>query len=224
MIRLFAGIPAEIARKADHDALFVLMVSILMLLGSAGFFLMLILIRILYQAKTSACSGFPPDAVYLVFGKELIADQPDREYLARLDRIVALGCESAILMGGQTPGNHISEALAGLRYLEGRGIETRALRLEQDSRSTLENLRNSRELIRNKTAVIVSNRYHLCRCSILAKSFSIQHDICAAENRLALNTKTLIKCLIEAFYIHWFYSGKYWARLTRNRRMLGKIT
>ncbi|MGH8550190.1 MAG: YdcF family protein [Methylococcales bacterium] len=217
-------IPSEITRKADHDAWFVLLVSILVLLGSSGFFFLLILVRILYQAKTSNCADFPPDSVCLVFGKQLVGNQPDREYIARLDRLIDCGCHRAILMGGQSPGNDTSEALAGLQYLHSKGIELDSMHLEQDSRSTLENLRNSRELIQNRTAVIISNRYHLCRCSILAKSFAIEHELCAAEEYLPLNAGTFVKCLIEAFYIHWFYSGKYWAKLTRNRRMLDKIT
>ncbi|MCI0653644.1 MAG: YdcF family protein [Methylococcaceae bacterium] len=216
--------PSEILRKADRDARFVLMVSMLVLLGSAGFFLVLILVRVLYQAKTSSCAGFPRDSVYLVFGKQLVGNQPDREYIARLDRLIECGCRRAILMGGQTPGNDLSEALAGLEYLKSRRITLHAVHLEQDSRSTLENLRNSRALIRNSDAVIISNRYHLCRCSILATSFAIQHHVCAAEQHFRLDAETIVKCLIEAFYIHWFYSGKYWAKLTRNRRMLTKIT
>lgn len=224
MIRFFPVIPSEITRKADRDAWFVLMVSILVLLGSAGFFFALILVRILYQAKTSSCSSFAPDSVCLVFGKQLVGNQPDREYIARLDRLIDCGSHRAILMGGQTPGNKLSEALAGLKYLQAKGIELHSVRLEQDSRSTLENLRNSRQLIQNRTAVIISNRYHLSRCSILAKSFAIQHELCAAEADFPLNAETFVKCLIEAFYIHWFYSGKYWAKLTGNRRMLNKIT
>ncbi|MGH8553665.1 MAG: YdcF family protein, partial [Methylococcales bacterium] len=201
----------EFGRKADHDAWFVLVISILVLLGSAGFFFGLILVRILYQAKTSSCSGFAPDSVYLVFGKQLVADRPDREYIARLDRLVDCGFNSAILMGGQSPGNHIPEALAGFKYLKTKGIELHSVHLEQDSLSTLENLRNSRQLIRERPAVIISNRYHLSRCSILAKSFSIEHELCAAEPNFLFEAETFVKCLLEAFYIHWFYSGKYWA-------------
>lgn len=222
--RFYSVISSGIGRKADHDAWLVLIISILVLFGTAGLFFVLILIRILYQAKTSACSGFAEDSLYLVFGKQLAGDQPDREYIARLDRLVDCRFNDAILMGGQSPGNQIPEALAGLRYLHSRGIETGSVTLEQKSRSTLENLRNSRQLIREKAAVIISNRYHLSRCSILAKTFAIKHELCAAERVIPLTAETFVKCLLEAFYIHWFYSGKYWAMLTRNRRMLAKIS
>ncbi len=224
MTRLLRAIPSEISRKADRDALFVLLISILALIGSAGGFLALIMVRILYLARTAPCSLPAPDAVGLVFGKQLVNNHPDPEYIARLDRLIDCGIGNAILMGGRSPGNDISEALAGLRYLQMQGISMRSVHLEQDSRSTLENLRNSRELIRKRTAVIISSRYHLSRCSILAKSFTIRHELCAAEADFPFNAKTLAKCLIEAFYIHWFYSGKYWATLTRNRRMIAKIT
>jgi uncharacterized SAM-binding protein YcdF (DUF218 family) len=224
MNRSLRLIRSDFRRKADHDALFVLMVSVLVLLGSFGFFFLLILLRILYQAKASSCFFPGSNSICLVFGKQLENNQPDREFIARLDRLIDSGCTSAVLMGGRTPGNTVSEALAGLKYLEGRGFEVHSVHLEQDSQSTLENLRNSRELIRDRTAVIISNRYHLCRCSILATSFAITHELCAAESDFPVTAETFIKCLTEAFYIHWFYSGKYWARLTRNQRMLNKIT
>jgi uncharacterized SAM-binding protein YcdF (DUF218 family) len=216
--------PSKLSGKVDGDARFVLGISILVLFGTAGILLILILIRILYQAKTATCTFPAADSVCLVFGKRLVDDQPDPEFIARLDRLIACGCSSAILMGGQSPGNRISEARAGLEYLRGKGVDLRAVHLEQDSRSTLENLRNSRELIRNRNAVIISNRYHLARCGILAKSFSIRYEICAAEPDFRLDSAIFIKCLSEAFYIHWFYSGKYWATMTRNQRMLNKIT
>ncbi|MGH8553724.1 MAG: hypothetical protein ACRERS_10550, partial [Methylococcales bacterium] len=92
-------ISSEFTRKADHDARFVMVISILVLLATAGVFYAMILIRILYQAKTAGCVGFPADAVYLVFGKELQADQPDPEYIQRLDRLLACGFNNAILMG-----------------------------------------------------------------------------------------------------------------------------
>lgn len=214
----------EINRKADNDAWFVLFVSIVVLLLSAGFFFALILAWILYQAKTTSCSNCTPGSVYLVFGKQLVTNRPDPEYIARLDRLVKCRFDTAILMGGQTPGNNISEAGAGLEYLNAQGLALQSVHLEQDSQSTLENLRNTRQLIQNKKAVIISNRYHLSRCSILAKSFNMDHELCAAEPVFQPKLEILVKCLLEAFYIHWFYSGKFWAMLTRNQRMLNKIT
>lgn len=215
---------SDFTRKVDADAWFVLGISVLVLFASAGLFLLFLLIRILYQAKTASCVNPFPDAVCLVFGKRLIDDRPDAEYIARLERLIACGCSSAILMGGASPGNRITEAFAGREYLKSRGFHLAALHLEQDSRSTLENLRNSKALIEDRRALIISNRYHLLRCSILANGFSIRHEICAAEAEFGWVPGLLCKCLSEAFYIHWFYSGKYWAALTRNQRMLRKIS
>lgn len=210
--------------KADNDAWFVMVISIVVLLFTAGFFFFLIFIRILYQAVTAPHTGFSAELVFLVFGKELNNNRPDNEYIARLDRLIECRFKSAILMGGQTPGNTVCEASAGFEYLRAKDVEPESLHLEKDSQSTLENLRNSRQLIQNKTAVIISNRYHLTRCSILAKSFKINHDLCAAESIFQPDPKIIVKCLLEAFYIHWFYSGKFWATLTQNKRMLDKIT
>ena len=126
-------------------------------------------------------------------------------------------------MGGKTGEADISEAQAGLNYLRRQGGSEAGIKLEQDSSSTLENLRNSRHMLDQQTAIIISNRYHLARCGAFAASLAIPHQLCASENAFSLDAGNFAKCLLEAFYLHWFATGKYWATLFKNQRMLEKI-
>ncbi len=216
--------PVNLLPNKDHDALFVLMVSVIVVVISCGLFFLFFTFFVIRKALETAAVPSSSDTVYLVFGKKLANGKPDSEYRCRLDRLLSCDFRNAILMGGKTAGAKISEAQAGYEYLLEQNVLLNNIRLEDHSRNTLENLKNARQLLNRQNTVIISNRYHLARCSILASSLGIRHQLCAAEDKFRLNGKNLVNCLQEAFYLHWFYSGKYWAMLTRNQRMLNKIS
>ena len=210
----------------DNDAFLVLGISIVVLTVSLGMFLLLLFGFVVYRAKASHC-GTRIHGSYLVFGKKLINQTIDQDFQIRLVRLCLLPKRLTLLMGGKTGDHNQSEAQAGSNYLAAHGYPCDLLQLEESSRTTLENLKQARLLLAvqpNQTAIFISNRYHLARCSVLANSLGMEHALCAAETTLSLDLCTLIKCLREAFFLHWFFTGKYWARLTRNQRMLGKIT
>lgn len=187
---------------------------------------LLLLVVIFRKARSSSTQ---PETItkstYIIFGKKLINNLPDQDYRFRLMRLLQCPFNTAIIMGGKTGNSFKSEAEAGLSFLQQNGLgKNKTVLLEQSSENTLENLKNTRQILKNNPTVILSNRYHLARCSILAESLSINYTLCAAENDFSCTLGNLGKCLKEAFYIHWFYSGKYWAKLTGNKRMLDKIS
>jgi uncharacterized SAM-binding protein YcdF (DUF218 family) len=195
------------------------------MVATGGVLYIAIVLWVIHQAKSTVLDSDHENAVFLVFGKQLIFDAPDTEYRARLDRLSTSRFHSAILMGGKTAGASISEALAGLDYLKKIMANPQYfVRLEQSSRNTMENLKNTRQLLNGQKAIIISNRYHLARCSVLASSLGIDHQLCPAEHVFTIDGYFLSQCLKEAFYLHWFFTGKSWAILTRNKRMLGKIS
>jgi uncharacterized SAM-binding protein YcdF (DUF218 family) len=174
--------PANLDPGTDPDALLVLLISILVIIATGGVFLIALVLLVNRKAKATGTNSNQDNAVFLVFGKQLIANEPDAEYRARLDRLSISGFHSAILMGGKTAGATISEAHAGLEYLQKHMATPQHLvRLEQRSRNTLENLKNTRQLLNGQQAIIISNRYHLARCSVLASSLGIDHQLCPAE-------------------------------------------
>lgn len=216
--------PVNLNPRRDADALLVLLLSLLLMALTLGLFYLLLFIHVLYRAKTTASCCQSGTATALVFGKRLTDDKPDREYRCRLDRLLASTWQRAVLMGGITAQANISEAQAGYQYLLEKGLRNKNVHLEQSSRNTLENLKNTRQFLQSRQTVIISNRYHLARCALLVSSLGMSCRLCAAEDRFHANPANLCKCLKEAFYLHWFLCGKYWAKLTRNRRMLDKIS
>lgn len=99
----------------------------------------------------------------------------------RLDRGIELYkegfAEYIIVAGGQGPGEDITEAEAMKRYLVTKGIEESKIIMEDKSSNTMENLRYAKEIMKEKnldTAIIVSNKYHLKRASIMAKKVGLK--------------------------------------------------
>lgn len=81
-----------------------------------------------------------------------------------------------IVSGGKGPGENISEAEAMKRYLLSKGVEASKILIDDKSGSTMANLINSKAIMDKeglKTAVIVSNKYHLKRASLMAKQQNI---------------------------------------------------
>ncbi len=81
-----------------------------------------------------------------------------------------------IVSGGQGPGEDITEAEAMKRYLISKGISENKIIVEDKSRNTMENLKYSKKLMVEKgfdMAIIVSNKYHLKRASVMAKKVGI---------------------------------------------------
>ncbi len=210
--------------KSDADAMFVLVISVVIMLASCGLSYLLILFWVLKTAKLAEIFFESRSAAYLVFGKRLVNNFPDADFRSRLNRLMVCRVRVAIIMGGKTREGIATEALAGLDYLRSQGCGISDIKLEQKSSSTLDNLRNARLLLDQKPAIIISNRYHLARCGALAASLSIPYQLCAAENVFNVDADNLLKCLLEAFYLHWFYTGKYWAKLIQSQRMLDRIS
>jgi len=83
-----------------------------------------------------------------------------------------------IVSGGKGPGEDITEAEAMKKYLLDNGIDESNIIMEDKSKNTMENLTFSKKVMEEKgfkTAVVVSNKYHLKRVSLMC-------------NRLEMNT------------------------------------
>lgn len=169
----------------------------------------------------------------VVFGKRLAGDRPDGDYQARLRTAARLAAgrpgHRILILGGHTGGGRLTEAAAGealLRDLPDGGVLN--IGREEASVDTLTNLRNVRDMLRGSDPLpltLITNRYHLARVGQMAGSLGLPHHCCAAEGiRSALRPSALVRWPMEAFYVTWFATGKLWATLTRNRRMLARVT
>ncbi|MDJ0805477.1 MAG: YdcF family protein [Gammaproteobacteria bacterium] len=215
----------------DWDGIFTFLLTLLVVALSFGLLWFLTYLHTLNIARSSRCAG-NRDAVLLVFGKRLQQDRIDHDYRLRLDKALELLSRnpkrSIILLGGSPGDGHLSEARAGQDYLEAAGLpEHSRIQLEEHSRNTLQNLKHARELLRALSTgpvLLITNRYHLARSRMIARSLAVEHDLCPAEATCDLRFSMMRRLVFEAFYILWFSTGKTWARLTRSERMLKRVT
>ncbi|WP_009610649.1 YdcF family protein [Caldanaerobacter subterraneus] len=119
------------------------------------------------------------DAI-IVLGCAVYGDTPSPFFKERLEEALKLYKEGyghyIIISGGKGPGESISEAEAGKRYLLEKGVASKNILLDNKSFSTYENLLFSKEIMEKnslKTAIIVSNKFHLKRASVIAKRIGI---------------------------------------------------
>lgn len=219
---------AKHKNKIDVDGYSMLILSAVIMIATAGISYLICLKKIITTAnKTShKCSD---NVVVCVLGKKLVNEKPDKEYLARLNRVSDIlkadEQSQAIILGGQTGKAKISEAFAGKKILLKKNIESSRINLEEASNNTLENIKNAIALLKekDKKIVIVTNRYHLARAKQMAEGFGLQVVLCAAEDKLNVTPASIFKLLIEALHVHWYLSGHYYAHLTNNHRIIKRV-
>jgi uncharacterized SAM-binding protein YcdF (DUF218 family) len=181
------------------------------------------------DARTRAGDGTALAVV--VLGMRLQDDRITPDYRARLARARDLHAtriaHPIFLLGGRTGSNRHSEAAKGREWLLARGVPEHALRLEDLSRHTLENLRRARSMypeLSRTPFVLVTSRYHLARSRVLAEGLGLTPTLCAAEDDMRLDAGLVLRLLGEAYFLHWYAVGRRWSQLTRSRRSLQRIT
>lgn len=213
----------------DPDVLHVLLVAALATALTAGAIYLWCFARTWRMARNSRCE---PDRVAsaIVFGKRLEHGRPDRDYHWRLRRALSLlrrDPDLIVLISGgcSGPDGSPSEAEAGRDWLLRRlpAVAGR-LHIEAGSANTIDNLRHSRSLLPAGPVALVSNRYHLARCRLLATHLGLDPLPCAAEPALRTDQRTLIRLLLEAGYHTLFVVGRAWARLIGHERMLSRVS
>ena len=223
----------ELIRKIDWDGIFTFGLTVLVVLVTIGGALVVAVHRVVATAKMRV-SDDQASGQLVVPGKRLVCDRPDGDFRIRLRCAATLAkmddCNRIVLLGGVTAGSTLSEAAAGeafLRSLPGGG----RLRIicESASRDTLTNLRNVRDILANGPSnsgplTLISNRYHLARLGLIADSLGIEHLLWPAENGFQVDFSAIATLVREAMFFLWFKVGKKWAVVTRNRRMLARVT
>ena len=225
------------------DGAATLVLSLLAIAATGGLSLLAVLARVLHVGWTAhdvvqpdaAPPATPPPATPLparqivVLGRRLDArGRPGAVFQARLARALALwraaGPAEIVVLGGRARGAAASEAAAGRAWLLARGVPEAAIRIEDRSRHTLENLRCYRAgfAVAGAPALLVSSRVHLARVRLMAHGLALPHSLCAAEARQAAALR-LPDLLAEAFFVHWYLVGRGFARRTGNARMLRRI-
>ncbi|UPG86054.1 YdcF family protein [Luteibacter aegosomatis] len=217
----------------DRDILAAALVTLLAVIGTLGLLYVVHLMRTWRLARHAPAQAGHRGTL-LVFGRRLVEGRPEADFIARLERARrdALDgrADRVLLLGGSADGG-TSEAEAGQHWLrQGDWPSGVPLTLEQVSVDSLENLRHARELLRDDDGGplppvwLVTSRYHLARCMYLATRLGFDASPLAAEDRLRLSRRYVVRLAMEAGYIMWIDTGLRWAALTGNRRMVARVT
>ena len=215
----------------DRDVLHVGGIALAACVFSAGLVYAGYFVHTFRVARAAPCE--PRDGrCVLLFGKHAPGGRIDADFDARIQRAGQLWRSHApqrlMLLGGGPQGQPSEAEIARDALLARASITEAALHLERDSRDTLQNLRNARELLRQAAhqgpVVLVSSRYHLARCRQFARQLGIQAELCAAEPRLSLSPRMLLRLAGEAGYLCLLDIGTRWARFIRSQRMLERVT
>jgi uncharacterized SAM-binding protein YcdF (DUF218 family) len=226
--------PSRIAHRirlaTDRDVLQTGVVTLVVCALSAGIVYFAYFLHVLRVARRASCTPEHGDCV-LLFGKHAPRGRIDADFAARLERAATIWRDrppaDLILLGGGAP-DEPSEAEVAQRALLARGLATGpALRLEGQSRDTLQNLRNARDLLGGEAprrVTLLSSRYHLARCALFARQLGYDWELCAAESQFNLRLPTLLHIAGEAFFVCWSDLGTRWARFIGDDRMLARVT
>ena len=220
--------PINRIRQLDINGLTTLIISALVIIISLGVTYFVTLMHVFKVAKKSSHLCGATDLV-IVHGIKLTRNKIGRDFTLRLNRALDLHHQNQaliLLLGGFLGGNNISEAEAGRQYLVEQGVKRNFILIEDQSRHTLENLYEARKLIGNqvKCCTLLSNRYHLARIAAFARGMNMDVTLVAAEKDFKLTISELGRFLAEAFYLHWYYTGKYWSHATNNTDIKSKIS
>ncbi|RYG48691.1 YdcF family protein [bacterium] len=122
--------------------------------------------------------------VAIVLGAAVWDTKPSPVFAARIDHAIWLfergQVKQLVLTGGRAEGDRLSEAEAAQEYALAKGVPQSAIYLETTSTNTYGNLSNANRIMRSlgaRTAVIVSDPYHLLRAGMIADQLGIVHGL-----------------------------------------------
>ena len=156
----------------------------------------------------SARGTADPEADYLiVLGCQVRGTVPSRMLRQRIDAaadyLKTYPDAACIVSGGMGPGEDITEAQCMSEYLIAAGIAPDRIIPEDQSTSTMENLRFSMALLDpGSTIAIVSNEFHLYRAGQMAQKLGLDAALVPADTELPI---LLASCSLREIFAVWKY-------------------
>jgi uncharacterized SAM-binding protein YcdF (DUF218 family) len=143
--------------------------------------------------------------VIIVLGAHLWGDQPSPLLRYRLDQAISLYrqgyAKSIIVSGAQGDDELTTEAYAMAVYLGRHNIPKDIIYLEENSYSTYENMKYSKEIMDREgleRAIIVTNTFHVYRALEIGKHFSI--PVSGAPAKMHPSVLLKLKYYIREFF------------------------
>ena len=144
----------------------------------------------------------------IVLGAQVRADGPSKVLRHRLDTAIDYLEKNpqtiCIVSGGKGYNEPCSEAQAMAEYMEDAGISEKRLILEDKSKTTEQNIRNSRKYLKEGATVgIITNDFHMFRAMQITKAQGLKSAkaIAAGSNPLYLPNNMLREYLAEWKYL-----------------------
>jgi uncharacterized SAM-binding protein YcdF (DUF218 family) len=120
--------------------------------------------------------------VAIVLGAAVWDEEPSPVFQARIDHALELyrrgQVKRLLCTGGMGEGDALSEGEAARLYAIRKGVPDNVILVESQSMSTTENLSSARRMMDEaglRTAVIVSDPYHLLRAGMFAQRQGLEH-------------------------------------------------
>jgi len=148
----------------------------------------------------------------IVLGAAAWHDKPSPVLKERLNHAINLfkteRVEALVLTGGYGKGAPFSESEVALDYCVEQGVPRDAIRIETDSQTTQENLREAKQILESEkwsTALLVSDPWHLKRAKLMAKDLDLEISVSATPSSKFKSFGTRSRFLLTEFaLLHWF--------------------
>ncbi|MCG7311282.1 YdcF family protein [Brachybacterium sp. ACRRE] len=191
LLAVIVGAAISLRFAAEHPWLFVVLTFVALLGTWAGYVLTSYLVYdVVYAWIASRTSA----RYVMVHGSGLIRGRVPKLLANRVDAGIAHWRRVRethpdallVLSGGQGPDEPRSEASAMAEYAREQGVPQEAIVLEDRSRTTEENLRNTRELVgtvlpADGPGLTVTSSYHVLRTAALARRVGLDAQVAPAR-------------------------------------------
>ncbi|MGO1637058.1 MAG: YdcF family protein [Ancrocorticia populi] len=185
---VLAGLPIAsvvAVNKLDNKAGGMVLTGIFGIAVYFGFcFLVVLLASFAYRRIPMTLRG----KYVIVLGSGLKGDKVPPLLAARLDMAMAVANQqeppaTIIPSGGKGTDEQISEAEGMARYLHNHGIDESRILLEDQARTTQENLINSRALLPAPDAhvIVATNSYHVFRAAMLTRQLKMDAQVVGSK-------------------------------------------
>lgn len=183
--------------------------GVVILSAYAGFILTSLLIYAFVYSRLGRRGGY--DTV-IVCGSGLAGDKVPPLLASRLDRAAAVyrgeGENPLIVVsGGQGPDEQRSEADAMREFLLGAGVPEADIAVEDQARTTAENLRLGTGVAeargRTGRSIAVTSNYHALRTAVLARDLGLPIDVAGARTALYFLPSAFLREVVALIVIRW---------------------
>ncbi len=153
----------------------------------------------------------------VVLGAAAWDKRPSPVFRERINHAITLyqshRVEKIVFTGGTPKKGYMSEAEVGRRYALKQGIPAKNILFENTSRSTYENLRNLKPILRAggiDDIIIVSDPYHLARALAMAKDLGIEAQASATPTTRYNQRSERKRFLLQESYALFLYHCESW--------------